>query len=46
MPNIELLIDSISQILTNTRNGQQAYFSAIDLKHAYSQLAQRYRKAL
>ena len=38
MPGIEMLIDSISQHLTNTQNGQQAYFSTIDLKYAYSQL--------
>ena len=38
MPNNEMLIDSISQHLTNTQNGQQAYFLTIDLKHAYSQL--------
>ena len=38
MPNIEKLKDSTSQHLTNTQNGQQAYFSTIDLKYAYSQL--------
>ena len=38
MPNIEMLIDSISQHLTNTQNGQQAYFSTRDLKYAYNQL--------
>ena len=38
MPNIEKLIDSTSQHLTNPQNGQQAYFSTIDLKYAYSQL--------
>ena len=38
MPNIEILIDSVSQHLTNTQNGQQAYFSTIDLKYIYSQL--------
>ena len=37
-PNIAMLIDSISQYLTNTQNGQQAYFSTLDLKYAYSQL--------
>ena len=38
MPNIEMLIDTISQHLTDTQNGQQAYFTTIDLKYAYSQL--------
>ena len=38
MPNIEMLIDSISQHLTNTQDGQQAYFSTLDLKYTYSQL--------
>ena len=38
MPNIEMLIDAISQHLTNTQNGQQAYFTRLDLKYAYSQL--------
>ena len=38
MPNIEMLTDSISQHLTNTQNGLQAYFSTSDLKCAYSQL--------
>ena len=38
MPNIEMLIDTISQHLTNTQNGQQAYFTTLDLKYAYSQL--------
>ena len=38
MPNINMIIDQISQHLTNTQNGQQAYFSTIDLKYAYSQL--------
>ena len=38
MPNIEMLIDTISQHLTNTRNAQQAYFTTLDLKYAYSQL--------
>ena len=37
MPNIEMLIDPISQHHTNTQNGQQAYFSTIDLKFANSQ---------
>ena len=38
MPNIEMLIDTISQHLTNTQKGQQAYFTTLDLKYAYSQL--------
>ena len=38
MPNVETLIDSISQHLTTTQISQQAYFSKIDLKYAYSQL--------
>ena len=38
MPNIEMLIDTISQHLTDTQNGQQEYFTTLDLKYAYSQL--------
>ena len=38
VPNIDMLIDTISQHLRNTQNGQQAYFSTLDLKYAYSQL--------
>ena len=38
MPNIEMLIDTISQHLTETQNDQQAYFTTLDLKYAYSQL--------
>ena len=38
MPNIDMLIDLISQHLNNTQNGQQAYFTTLDLKYAYSQL--------
>ena len=38
MPTIEMLVDSISQHLTETQNGQQAYFSTVDLKYASSQL--------
>ena len=38
MPNIEMLIDTISQHLTNTQNRQQAHFTTLDLKYAYSQL--------
>ena len=38
MPNIDMLINTISQHFTNTQNGQQSYFSTLDLKYAYSQL--------
>ena len=38
MPKIEMLIDSISQHLYNTQNGQQAYFTTLDLKYAQYQL--------
>ena len=38
MPNIDMLNDTISQHPTNTQNGQQAYFTTLDLKYAYSQL--------
>ena len=40
MPNIETLIDSISQIITDykTEPADKIYFSNIDLKYAYSQL--------
>ena len=38
IPNIDMLIDTISQHLTNTQNGQQAYFTTLDLKYAYRQL--------
>ena len=38
MPNIDMLIDTISQHLTNTQNGQQACFTTLDLKYVYSQL--------
>ena len=40
MPNIETLMDSISQIITNykTEPAEQIYFSTIDLKYAYIQL--------
>ena len=38
MPNTDMLIDTISQHLTNTQNGQQAYFITLELKYAYSQL--------
>ena len=33
-----MLIDTISQHLTNTQNGQQAYLSSLDLKYTHSQL--------
>ena len=36
--NIDMLIDTISQHLTNTQNGQKTCFSTIDLEYAYSQL--------
>ena len=32
MPNVEMLIDTISQHLTSTHNSQQAYFTTLDLK--------------
>ena len=40
MPNIETLMDSISQITTDykTEPAYKIYFSTIDLKYAYSQL--------
>ena len=38
MPNIEMLIDTISQQFTDTQNGPQAYFTTLDLKYAYSLL--------
>ena len=38
MPNIDMLIDTLLQYFTNTQNGQQAYFTTLDLKYAYSQL--------
>ena len=38
MPDIDIIIDTISQHLTHTPNGQQAYFITLDLKYAYSQL--------
>ena len=38
MPNIDMLIDPISQHLTNKKKGQQAYFTTLDLNYAYSQL--------
>ena len=38
MPNIEMLIYTISQHLTDTQNDQKAYFTTLDLKYAYDQL--------
>ena len=38
MPNIDSLIDSISQHINDSNHGDDVYFSTIDLKYAYSQL--------
>ena len=38
MPNIECLIDSLSQEITNNTVKEQAWFTTIDLKYAYSQI--------
>ena len=40
MPNIETLMNSISQIITDykTKPAEKIYFSTIELKYAYSQL--------
>ena len=38
MPNIDSLIDSISQHINDSNHGDNVYFSTIDLKYAYSQL--------
>ena len=38
MPNIDSLIDSISQHINDSNHGDNVYFLAIDLKYAYSQL--------
>ena len=38
MPNIDSLIDSISQHINDSNQGDNVYFSTIDLKYAYSQL--------
>ena len=38
MPNIDSLIDSISQHINDSNQGENVYFSTIDLKYAYSQL--------
>ena len=37
MPNVDELLDGVSQIVTANRNGT-LYFSVLDLKYAYSQL--------
>ena len=38
MPNIECLIDSLSQEITNNTVQGQAWFKTIDWKYAYSQI--------
>ena len=38
MPNIDSLIDSNSQHINDSNQGENKYFSTIDLKYAYSQL--------
>ena len=38
MPNIDSLIDSISQHINDSNQSDNVYFSTIDLKYAYSQL--------
>ena len=38
MPNIDTLIDSISQHINDSNHRENVYFSTIDLKYAYSQL--------
>ena len=38
MPNIDGLIDSISQLINDSNHGENVYFSTIDFKYAYSQL--------
>ena len=38
MSNIDSLIDSISQHINDSNQGDKIYFSTIDLKYAYSQL--------
>ena len=38
MPNIDSLIDSISQHINDSNQGENVYFSRIDLKYAYSPL--------
>ena len=45
MPNIDMLIDTISQHLNNTQIGQQAYFTTLGLKCAYSQLKLHHDRA-
>ena len=38
MPNIDCLINSISQEITNNTADEKAWFTTIDLKYAYSQI--------
>ena len=38
MPNIDSLIDSISQLINDFNQGDNVYFSTNDLRYAYSQL--------
>ena len=38
MPNIDSLIDTISQHINDSKRGENVYFSTIDLKYEYSQL--------
>ena len=38
MPNIDSIIDSISQHINDSNQGDNVYLSTIDLKYAYSQL--------
>ena len=38
MPNIDSLIDSISEHINDSNHGDNVYYSTIDLKYAYSQL--------
>ena len=45
MRSIEMLIDSVSQHLTEAQNSQEAIVLTIVLKYAYSQLQLRKDKA-
>ena len=38
MPNIDLLLDNIAQVV-KSNNSQQKLFSILDLRYAYSQIA-------
>ena len=38
MPNIDSLIDTISQHINDSNHGDNVYLSMIDLKYAYSQI--------